>query len=252
MTEHFFIVGAQRSGTTYLYHILDEHPQIEMAKPVRPEPKFFLRDDLDQFTLADYQAQFFVAESTTKVRGEKSTSYLEFEKSAQQIKAWLPNAKIIISLRDPIARAMSNYHFTKNHGLEPLSMEEAFRQEDERREDYDKTHISASPYAYLQRGHYMNYIDVFRQYFDDAALYPIIYEEFVEQLPQVQALYHWLGVDDTYAPEQLEHPQNASLKAEADSLSDEYIAELRQHFAPSILRLEQFLGREVKAWHEEP
>jgi len=39
--EHFFVVGAQRSGTTYLYNVLDEHPQIFMAKPVRPEPKFF-------------------------------------------------------------------------------------------------------------------------------------------------------------------------------------------------------------------
>jgi hypothetical protein len=44
VSDHFFIVGAQRSGTTYLYHLLSEHPSINMATPVWPEPKFFLID----------------------------------------------------------------------------------------------------------------------------------------------------------------------------------------------------------------
>lgn len=248
MSEHFFIIGAQRCGTTYLYHILDEHPHIEMAKPVRPEPKFFLRDDLDQFTLDDYVAQFFEAQAGVKMRGEKSTSYIESAKAAHQMKRWVPTAKILVSLREPIARAISNYHFTNNHGLETLPLEEAFRQEDERRDKYDKTRISASPYAYLQRGHYMNYIDVYRQAFGDDAIYPIIYEEFVEQLDPVQALYRWLGVDDSYEPKQLEHPRNASTRVAEDNLSETYRAELRQHFAPSTRRLEAFLGREITAW----
>src|SRR5262245_35557105 len=42
----FLIAGAPRSGTTWLYHLLDRHPQIYMARPVRPEPKFFLVDEL--------------------------------------------------------------------------------------------------------------------------------------------------------------------------------------------------------------
>jgi hypothetical protein len=36
MVEHFFICGAQRSATTYLYRMLEQHPEIAMAKPVRP------------------------------------------------------------------------------------------------------------------------------------------------------------------------------------------------------------------------
>ena len=38
--RNLFIVGAQRSGTSYLYKCLDIHPNIEMAKPSIPEPKF--------------------------------------------------------------------------------------------------------------------------------------------------------------------------------------------------------------------
>ena len=59
MPDHFVIVGAQRSGTTYLYGLLDEHPEIEMARPVRPEPKFFL--DYERYALGRdaYEAQLF-------------------------------------------------------------------------------------------------------------------------------------------------------------------------------------------------
>jgi hypothetical protein len=39
---HFVIPGAQRSGTTLLWRLLDQHPEIQMARPLRPEPKYFL------------------------------------------------------------------------------------------------------------------------------------------------------------------------------------------------------------------
>ena len=38
MNDLFFIAGAQRSGTTYLCHLLNEHPEIELAAPLSPEP----------------------------------------------------------------------------------------------------------------------------------------------------------------------------------------------------------------------
>ena len=63
MTRHFFIAGAQRSGTTYLYRLLDEHPEIEMAKPERPEPKFFLLDELHARGLKFYENHFFPNDS---------------------------------------------------------------------------------------------------------------------------------------------------------------------------------------------
>ena len=42
VSNYFAIVGAQRCGTTWLHTMLDQHPQIEMAKPVWPEPKHFI------------------------------------------------------------------------------------------------------------------------------------------------------------------------------------------------------------------
>src|SRR5712691_8572726 len=108
--DHFVIVGAQRCGTTYLYRLLDEHPEIEMAKPLRPEPKFFLDDDRFPLGLSYYESQFF-SEAGPRVRGEKSTSYIESDVAAQRIKATLPGAPMVAVLRDPVERAISNYRF---------------------------------------------------------------------------------------------------------------------------------------------
>jgi len=55
----FLIAGAPRSGTTWLYHLLDRHPEVYMAKPVRPEPKFFLVDELYERGLQHYIDTWF-------------------------------------------------------------------------------------------------------------------------------------------------------------------------------------------------
>ncbi|HIN65722.1 MAG TPA: hypothetical protein EYM95_13855, partial [Candidatus Obscuribacterales bacterium] len=39
VSRHFFIAGAQRSGSTYLHAILTEHPEVELNQPWWPEPK---------------------------------------------------------------------------------------------------------------------------------------------------------------------------------------------------------------------
>ena len=75
MTRHFLVVGAQRSGTTWLHDRLAGHPGIAMARPATPEPKVFLsREPVDA---DDYRARFFGHAGPDALLGEKSTSYLE-------------------------------------------------------------------------------------------------------------------------------------------------------------------------------
>ena len=73
----FLIGGAPRSGTTWLYALLDRHPDIHMAKPLKPEPKFFLRDDEYAKGLEYYSKKWFEGVDASKIAGEKSTDYLE-------------------------------------------------------------------------------------------------------------------------------------------------------------------------------
>ena len=90
MSNRFFcIIGAQRSGSTYLYQVLDEHPEITMARPLRPEPKFFLDVAAWKKGREHYLARHFSDASPSAILGEKSTSYYERPVVAPR---WRPEA----------------------------------------------------------------------------------------------------------------------------------------------------------------
>jgi hypothetical protein len=244
MPDHFFIVGAQRSGTTLLYSYLAEHPEIEMARPARPEPKFFLFDTLYEQGLDHYYQTFFEAPDSGRLLGEKSTSYIESAKVAQRIMRDLPNAKIVMSLRDPVERAISNYWFSYNNGIETLPLDEAIYQEESRREHYDHQRISASPYAYLQRGHYMHYIDVYLQHVPREQIKLLIYEQLPTDPAAVQSLLDFLGVSPLDIPFGRE-VVNQSVKQETvvPPALRQYMID---HFAASNQRLADFLKLDLE------
>src|ERR1700730_4595267 len=68
----FIIAGAPRSGTTWLYVLAQRHPQIAMAQPMAPEPKFFLIDELWQRGIDYYSRTWFDRLPAGQVLGEKS------------------------------------------------------------------------------------------------------------------------------------------------------------------------------------
>src|SRR6266550_685043 len=101
----FIIAGAPRSGTTWLYELLDRHPDVHMAKPLKPEPKFFLRDDEYAKGLEYYSTKWFEGVEPSKIAGEKSTDYLESSAAAARIAKNLSDVKLIFLLREPVSRA---------------------------------------------------------------------------------------------------------------------------------------------------
>jgi hypothetical protein len=227
--------------------MLDEHPQIEMAKPMRPEPKFFMKDVFLESQPEDYERMYFGAKPDVKLRGEKTASYIESPLAAERIAQWYPDAKILFLLREPVTRAISNYQFSAANGLEPLPLDEAIRTEDQRRENYDHSKISASPYAYLQRGLYIDYIRTFVQFFKRDNLVIMIYEEFVENLDSIQQLYTTLGAAADFVPPSLYEDINASEKTVGDLMPDleKYMVD---YFADANTQLEAYLGRKITAW----
>jgi hypothetical protein len=238
--DHFVIVGAQRCGTTYLYRLLDEHPEIEMAKPLRPEPKFFLDDARYARGLAYYESEYF-SDPAAHVRGEKATSYLESEVAAQRIKAMLPGAPVLVLLRDPVARAVSNYRFSAQHGNEDLPLDEALRVSATGQRPFDPARFSVSPYAYLPRGRYVDALEAFSRHVPREQIHVVFYEELVagSVLP---ALYERLGVDPAFAPGALGAVVNASEGA-ATPIEPGLDAWMRDYYAEPNRRLRTFLSR---------
>ncbi len=240
--DHFVVVGAQRCGTTYLCDLLDAHPQIEMAKPLRPEPKFFLDDDRYARGLEYYESEFF-SEPETQVRGEKSTSYIESDVAARRIATMLPAAPLIVVLRDPVHRAISNYRFSAENGVEALPISEALRVEAWKR-PWDRERFSVSPFAYLARGRYIEYLERLVRHAAPELIHVLVFEELVTDAGVVADLYARLGVDDRFRPAAVGSAVNAS--ATTDEPVDTEIEErLREYFREPTQRLEEFLGRSL-------
>jgi len=128
----FIIAGAPRAGTTWLYELLDRHPDIYMAQPVRPEPKFFLVDEVYARGIQHYFDTWFQGADAYAAAGEKSTNYLESATAAERIHRDLPAIKLIFILREPAHRAYSNWLWSRMNGMEPEEFETALAMEDER------------------------------------------------------------------------------------------------------------------------
>lgn len=240
MADHVFIIGAQRCGTSYLYTLLDEHPDIDMAKPVRPEPKFFMRDDTVGSSMIDYERQYF-AHSKAAVWGEKSTSYIESPDAARRIRDRLPGAKILAVLREPAARAVSNYHFSVDHGVEPLGLWDALNRTPAEVDAYDRDRFSVSPWGYVRRGRYASYLEAWRG-FD---LHLELFENLVGDPLTITRIYTFLGVE-RFDPPSLGKVINAS--THDAELTAEQWASLRARFADSNAVLERDYGLDLGPW----
>jgi len=218
---NFFLIGAQKAGTTSLYSYLKQHPQIYMSP--RKEPHFFKGihsedqrrgGDLAPVTdIGDYRA-LFEGVTDEKAIGEASASYLYSPSAPALIKRSIPDARLIAVLRNPADRAYSNYLFCVQMGREPLaSFVDALQSEERRiREDW------GSLWHYRQKGFYYTqvkrYFDIFGQ--DQVKVY--LYDDLRgNPFGMLSDIFRFLGVDETFVPDlSIEHnttglPRNKSL-----------------------------------------
>lgn len=189
---NFFIVGAPKSGTTFLYHYLRQHPDIFM--PEHKEP-FYFGGDLDKkedMELNDYLDLFSDAQGEERI-GEASTGYLRSEKAAMEIYAFNPNSKIIIMLRNPIYMMYSLYHYFRWNGYEDLdSFESALQAEKCNTEN-------SNPYR--NHAKYSRHVSRFFSIFGSSNVHVIIFDDIQDNsLETYHNTLSFLGVNDSFTP----------------------------------------------------
>ena len=128
----FFIAGAPKAGTTAVHAALARHPALYMSAV--KEPKFFLTDgppptrggpgDVQTYRehvwqRHDYEA-LFAAAPAGALRGESTPFYLYNRDAQRRIRALIPDARLIVILRDPVERAHSNWAHLWSAGLDPV------------------------------------------------------------------------------------------------------------------------------------
>lgn len=239
-----FIVGAQRCGTTSVATALERHPQVVLAQPRRPEPKFFLQPGADTDVDAYLARHFPDVGPEIRLRCEKSTSYLESDLACVQIKAAFPAARILVVLRDPVERALSHYRFSREQGVEDLPIEAALDPAAESR-PWDTEAISVSPYPYLSRGRYIDDLERWFATFGPEAVEVIILEDLVAEPELFGDLEAALGLDP--GPGFAARERHNAGEGEV-TLDDGTRARLVAWFADANADLAERLGRPIDRW----
>lgn len=242
----FLIIGAPRSGTTWLYKVLERHPDIWLAKPMTPEPKFFLVDSEYQKGLHYYSNLFAEAPPDATV-GEKSTNYLESGRAADRIATALPDVKMIVLLREPAERALSNWRWSRSNGLEHESFDDALALESAREASYPTNLRYSRPFSYASRGRYAQLLPA---WLDTFGRHRMLVEDFesVRRNPKglIEIVHAFLDVDVRVQDAAVEGVVNAAPKR--DEASAETLRGLRRSFAADNDRLVALLGDDAPDW----
>jgi hypothetical protein len=161
------ILGAQKAGTSSLFDYLAQHPAILPA--ARKEVHFF---DLNHRRGTDWYRSFFRGNGDGI--GLEATPYYLFHPAVPaRLKALLPEARLIVLLRDPVERANSHYWHARKRGLEPLELAAALDVEEDRLRGEEERLLAEPGYAsfahrhqsYRARGLYARQIDRWLQHF---------------------------------------------------------------------------------------
>lgn len=293
---NFLIIGAPKGGTTTLTRALGQHPDIFMC-PVK-EVGFFwaygepieLRgpgigmlehrvvNDLDR-----YQA-LFNGVTGEKAIGEVSVRYLSHARSPELIHRFVPQAKLIVSLRQPADRAFSSFTRNLRDGLEHCSsFGEALTQE---KMGYRDDWIFGK---YLSKGFYFTSLKRYLNYFDRQQIHISLFEDLRDAPNELaRSIFQFLGVNETFEADTSQRYnvsgviRNPALRQiwtrsnrlrtfirpllsdrlrrsvfewfikdlEKPSYPPELWAELTEYYHEDIVQLQDLIGRDLSHWLE--
>jgi len=192
---NFFIVGAPRCGTTSLHAYLKDIHGIYMS-PVK-EPNYFSRklvpDNhplLNPIRDKQKYLSLFDDVNDEKIIGEASPLYLSDSDAPNLIHEVSPNASILITLRDPIQRALSHFTLVISDG----GSTNTFHQELQDEFKYGLGDIT-KPHLFLISGLYSENIKKYQQLFGSKNVKIIIFEEFIQNPKKtIKEVLDFLGV----------------------------------------------------------
>jgi hypothetical protein len=262
---NFFIAGAAKAGTTSLYHYLDQHPDIYMSpmkepsffsEEVRPEnfePAFreqatreeeeshrYIQGPMDHKRFSgivrrwDDYIRLFAKAGSQSARGEGSVTYLWSPTAARAIASRIPDARIILILRDPADRAFSQYLHHVTGTLSRLS----FRDHVEASLSHARSGLSIY-HPFLERGLYAEQVQRYMDVFPRTQLGIWLYEDTHHYRQFFYEVLQFLGVDRSFAlDDSTRHlqPQVPRLKSLSQPLRRSGIYSALKRLTPTALR----------------
>lgn len=281
----FLLIGVQKSGTSWLWDKLRQHPGTDL--PGTKEIHFFGGSENYRKGIGQY-LEHFAACNPKLVTGEASTSYFydavpywfnsgpellhdeDLDTIPRLVARELPDAKIIVVMRDPVARALSAYrHWMKKGELPPLA-------------GLQKTATEHPKLRIIEYGHYARHLRTWLDVFPREQVLALTFEDDIkgEGAPGLKKVYDFLGLDITFRPPERDRGvhkswswtrsavsyyagplapriNNSKLGAYLDrhdflgrfALRASDIEFLRDIYLPQKKPLEDLLGRQINSWN---
>ncbi|HWC35203.1 MAG TPA: sulfotransferase [Mycobacteriales bacterium] len=188
----FLFIGPDKAGSTWLDAVLRTHPSVYI--PAARDLYFF--DRYFDRGLPWYARHFRRARPEQSVLAEICHDYLFDPQAAQRIRDTLPDVRLMVCLREPVARAFSSYLHMRRHGLVRSDFETALN---------DVAEL-------IDNGAYWRHLAPYLELFGRDRIYIALFDD-LKQDPQafMDGLTDWLGIERmTLTAEQLEPRREAS------------------------------------------
>jgi len=266
----FLCIGIQKAGTSWLYRMVEQHPEVCCADP--KEPHFFNRH---YHKGLDWYLAHFQCEEQTRAVGEFTPDYLWVRDAHSEARGFeatpdvparvaehFPDVQLIAILRDPVSRAVSSYfhHIGANRVSPNRRISEVGDQ-----------------WGIRSMGHYAENLERWFRYFPRERFQILIYEDDLTgdaRLDTLSSVFRHIGVDDSFQPEHMDARYNkrrshfdyrlSRLPGRLQHMARKYVPEvvkqsrfwdipvsenemeeLRRYYAPHNERLAHLLDREL-------
>jgi hypothetical protein len=224
----FVIIGTQKGGTSFLYHLITRHPLVEPA--ASKELHFFDRSELFHRGTGWYQRCFPRSEwkdGRKSITGEATPYYLFDPPVAKRMAEVVPQARLIALLRNPIDRAYSHYQMQVKRGTEPRTFEEAIEQQGS---------------SYVSRGVYIDQLLRWFEFFGKEQMLILKSEDFFGlPVETLKVVLNFLDLPD-WQPDASELQQRRHEGVYRQKMEPSTRQRLEAYFEPYNQRLYEYLG----------
>lgn len=191
----FLVIGAQKCATSWLYHVLKDHPEIGL--PINKKEIEYLGGEIVEVNGHDWYFNLIRNKEGSSIYGDVSVEYLLNSKSISLINNYNDKCKFILSLRDPYDRIKSAYKWYFRRGYINMNFEKTIFQA-----FYDLDNGIESKYSdLLKRSYYSLYFKPYLNSFSSEQFLVIFYND-IDNNPHsiIKLVYKFLGINIDFIP----------------------------------------------------
>lgn len=245
----FFIIGTQKGGTTALYRYLRQHPQLQMA---RVKEVHHFDDETISWSRPNHDRlhQQYDWLVPNVIRGETTPIYMYWPHSMSRLRAYNPDAKLIISLRHPAYRAFSHWKMETRRDWETLAFEDAVSPRGRMR-------VAEAPngahriFSYIERSFYAPQIRTLLQSFSRSQVFYMRFDHlWSDPSESLAAVERFLGVEHVVsaAPQRSYVAVTKGATEDDRTMSNEVRPQLNAMFRDDIKETAQLTNLDLSDW----